>query len=101
MPAVSRLNDMSSGHDACPPVPAVSGSHNVNVNGRPVLRIGDIFAAHGCPVHPVHTPMITTGSTKVFVNGRAIARIGDQIGAGGCPGGHVIAEGSPNVFCSI
>jgi len=35
MPAAVRVNDACSGHDLCPPRPAVSGSPNVFINGRP------------------------------------------------------------------
>ena len=32
MPAVTRVGDNNTGHDACPPTALSSGSPNVNVN---------------------------------------------------------------------
>jgi uncharacterized Zn-binding protein involved in type VI secretion len=69
-----RLGDNNTGHDLCPPVPLVTASENVNVNGKGAGRLGDIYAPHGCPVHPVHQDVILNGSTTVHINGRPAAR---------------------------
>lgn len=83
MPAATRLNDNSTGHDACPPVPLVEGSPNVIINGRPAGRLGDHYASHGCVIHPGHQDVIAAGSSKVVINGRPAARVGDAVSIGG------------------
>jgi uncharacterized Zn-binding protein involved in type VI secretion len=95
MPAVSRLGDNCTGHDACPPRPSNEASPNVFSNGIAVHRQGDGWAAHGCPDHPAHGAVTSQGSPNVFVNGRPIARIGDPVSCGSS-----IAQGSPNVFAN-
>lgn len=89
----ARLGDNCTGHDACPPRPIVEASPNVFINGKRAARLGDMLAAHGCPIHPSHTGYISTGSATVFINGKKAARIGDAVSCGGA-----IAEGSSNVF---
>ena len=93
MPAVTRVTDNNTGHDACPPVHLVSGSPNVFANGLAVCRIGDPYSVHGCIVHVPHTPHLAAGSSSVFVNGIPVSRIGDAVDCGGNA-----AQGSPNVF---
>lgn len=93
MPAVTRLNDKCTGHDACPPVPLVEGSPNVYLNGRPAGRIGVHYSVHGCISHSAHQDVITAGSSKVFINGKPAARIGDAVSLGGA-----VQDGSDNVF---
>lgn len=93
MPAATRLNDNSTGHDACPPVPLVEGSPNVIINGRPAGRLGDHYASHGCVIHPSHQDVIATGSSKVVINGRPAARVGDAVSIGGA-----VQNGSGNVI---
>lgn len=93
MPAATRLNDNSTGHDACPPVPLVEGSPNVIINGRPAGRLGDHYASHGCVIHPGHQDVIAAGSSKVVVNGRPAARVGDAVSIGGA-----VQNGSGNVI---
>ena len=92
MPAVTRVGDNNTGHDACPPTPLSSGSPNVNVNGIPVGRVGDPYLPHGCPAHPAHVGNIASGAPHVFINGLAAGRIGDPVTCGG-----TVAVGSPNV----
>ena len=93
MPAVTRLSDNSTGHDACPGVPLVSGSGNVFVNGRNCGRVGDNYASHSCPDHPPHSGFISSGSSTVFINSIPCGRIGDAVSCGGS-----VAQGSGNVF---
>lgn len=93
MPAQTRLGDNSTGHDACPPVPLVTASDNVFINGKGAGRVGDTYASHSCPAHSPHAGVITSGSSTVFINGRAAGRIGDAVSCGG-----TVAEGSGNVF---
>ena len=93
MPAVTRVGDSNTGHDACPSVPLTAGSPDVFVNGRPVCRVGDSYAVHGCPTHTPHVPHLQQGSPNVFVNGIPVSRIGDAVHCGGS-----VMEGSPDVF---
>ncbi|MBR2519744.1 MAG: PAAR domain-containing protein [Selenomonadaceae bacterium] len=89
----TRLGDVCSGHDSCPPRPLVEGSPNVYINGAPAGRVGDMLAAHGCFIHPAHTGVIASGSSKVYINGRPAGRVGDPVSCGS-----VMAQGSPNVI---
>ena len=93
MPAATRLNDNSTGHDACPPVPLVEGSPNVIINGRPAGRLRDHYAWHGCVIDPGHQDVIAAGSSKVVINGRPAARVGDAVSIGGA-----VQNGSGNVI---
>ena len=93
MPAQTRLGDLDTGHDACPPRSLVTASPDVIVNGKGAGRVGDSYAPHGCDVHPIHTGTIASGSRTVFINGRAAGRIGDPVSCGGS-----VAQGSSNVF---
>ena len=92
MPAQTRIGDLNTGHDACPPVPLNEGSLNVLVNGRKAARVGDKYVAHGCVSHPSHQDYIAQGSSTVFINGIPAGRVGDPVIIGGS-----VAEGSPNV----
>ena len=74
MPAVTRVGDNNTGHDACPPTALSSGSPNV-------------------PAHAPHVGNIAAGAPHVFINGKAVGRIGDPVSCGGS-----VAVGSPNVF---
>lgn len=103
MPAQSRLGDKSfcpadaHGCPACPHIvigPAVGGSPNVMVNGRPALRVGDpgIHAACCGP----NTWSAAAGSGTVRINGKGAHRVGDRDSH--CGGTGQMIEGSPNVF---
>ena len=93
MPAQTRLGDLDTGHDACPPTALITASPNVIVNGRGAGRVGDAYAPHSCPAHPPHSGVIARGSSSVFINGIPAGRIGDPVSCGGS-----VMEGSPNVF---
>lgn len=94
MSAVTREGDMNTGHGTHPPVPLITGSPNVFINGLPCGRQTDTYSLHVDPlgVSP-HTGHISKGSSTVFVNGLPIARVGDSVSCGG-----TVAQGSPNVF---
>jgi len=84
------------GCPACPhPVigPAVCGSPNVNVNGLPVMRLGDpgIHAACCGP----NQWKVAKGSPTVYINGKPLARLGDKTAH--CGGSGNLIQGSPNV----
>lgn len=93
MSAVTRLGDVNTGHDSCPPTPLANASGNVFINGKGCGRLTDSYATHSCPAHSPHVGDVSSGSSTVFVNGLSIARIGDSVSCGGS-----VAEGSPNVF---
>ena len=96
MPPAHRKGDIGSGHGChFPPSAATGGSPNVFVNGKPLMRVGDSYDPHGCPVCPEapHGRKVVQGSRSVFVNGLPAARIGDAIDCGG-----EAQTGSPNVF---
>jgi uncharacterized Zn-binding protein involved in type VI secretion len=98
MPAVARVNDMTStGHGCTTEIALVVGPFSTNVfaNGRAVAFVGSMTDNHtipngGCVPHPPQP--ITSGSSSVFANGIPLARIGDPVDAG------EVIEGSPNVF---
>lgn len=94
MPPCARINDLCTGHGPCyPGRPAVAGSPDVFVNGRNVHRVGDAWAAHGCPKNPTHGSILAAGSSTVFANGLPIGRIGDPVACGSS-----VATGSGDVF---
>ncbi|MGJ8606232.1 MAG: PAAR domain-containing protein [Marivita sp.] len=100
MPPAHRLSDMSSGHKCIvcnvffhPPMPVVQGSPNVSANTLAVMRVGDMYAPHFCPVCKApHPQLLAAGSRSVFVNGIPAGRIGDRVACGG-----QAQSGSPNV----
>lgn len=92
MPQVTRLGDVDTGHDLCPPSPLVGASSNVFINGRGAGRVGDPYAPHGCIDHPPHVGTIASGSSTVSINGRPAGRVGDSVSCGGS-----VAQGSGNV----
>lgn len=93
MPAATRIGDADVTH--CSGMTRAQGSPNVNVNGIPWSRQGDLNTTHLLPGDPCrpHAAPIAVGSTTVFVNGKGAGRIGDAIS--GCTS---VAAGSPNVF---
>lgn len=93
MPAVTRVGDNDTGHDACGGRPLASGSGDVFVNGINCGRQTDSYVPHGCIVHAPHSGVIASGDPTVYVNGLQIGRIGDPVSCGGS-----VAVGSGNVF---
>ena len=91
MPAVTRINDICTGHGCFPSRSNVQGSGNVFVNKLAVHRTGDKWDAHCCST--CHDSVTASGSGTVYVNGKQIARIGDPVACGS-----TIAQGSGNVF---
>lgn len=103
MPAAGRLGDRSrvpADNHGCPGCahpavgPAVSGSPNVNINGRAALRVGD-KGVHAACCGP-NTWEAVTGSSGVFINGKPAHRLRDMDQH--CGGMGQMIEGSPNVF---
>ena len=102
MPGQGRLGDKAKvpidthGCPACPHSgtgPAIQGSPDVRVNGRPALRVGDPGVHTVCC--GANTWTSTTGSATVFINGKAAFRMGDKTQH--CGGIGSLIEGSPNV----
>ncbi len=88
MPPVTRLGDICTGHDSCPPRPNDQASPNVFTNNIPTHRQGDHWT-----VHCSHDSVLASGSGTVFVNNKQVSRIGDPVACGSA-----VAEGSSNVF---
>ena len=103
MPSQGRLGDQaqipadSHGCPACPhPAigPAIGGSGDVNVNGRPALRVGDP-GMHAACCGP-NTWQANAGSGTVKINGKAAHRLGDAVQH--CGGNGQLVEGSSDVI---
>jgi uncharacterized Zn-binding protein involved in type VI secretion len=103
MPGAARLGDKSQvqadahGCPACPHPgigPAIAGSPNVNINGRPAIRVGDpgIHAACCGP----NTWTATKGSGTVMINNKPAHRMNDMDTH--CGGVGKMIEGSSDVI---
>lgn len=75
--------DECTGHDGCPSRKAVEGSPDVFLDGHAVVRLGDRWASHGCPVHAPHEGRVNQASEDVLVNGLPVVRVGDPLDCGG------------------
>ena len=98
-----RLGDKSfvpidaHGCPACPhPAngPAIQGSPNVLVNGRPAIRVGDNGIHMACCGPNMWKAV--SGSATVFINGKPAHRMGDQDRH--CGGSGKLIQGSSNVL---
>jgi len=80
---VIRDGDVSTA-DPCgaPPRASAEFSSNVLANGKGIVRIGDKYIPHPCPLSPPHVGVATGGSSTVLVNGKGAHRIGDAISCG-------------------
>jgi uncharacterized Zn-binding protein involved in type VI secretion len=103
MPSQGRLGDQSfvaADVHGCPACahsaqgPAVSGSPDVLVNGKPALRVGD-NGIHASCCGP-NTWVATAGSGTVLINNKPAHRLGDQDQH--CGGVGQLIEGSPDVL---
>ena len=102
-PEAGRLGDNSKvsgdGHGcpACPHTavgPAILGSPNVYVNGKPALRVDDKGVHAACCGPNMWTA--TAGAPHVFINSKAAHRKGDDDAHCGATG--QLIQGSNNVF---
>lgn len=103
MPGSCRLGDKAQaemdthGAVCCPhPAvtgPAISGSSDVNINGKPALRIEDIGLHMSCCGSNVWKVMKASG--QVFINGSQMVRKGDPTQH--CGGNGKMIEASGNV----
>ena len=103
MPPACRVGDKalcpadSHGKDCCPHTvtgPAVSGSPDVFIDGRPALRVGDP-GVHSACCGP-NTWKTAQGSPKVLINNIPAVRLGDATSH--CGGSGTMVEGSPDVI---
>lgn len=103
MPGQGRLGDKAHvpvdahGCPACPHTaigPAISGSADVFVNGRPALRVQDTGIHAACCGPNIWTAV--AGSATVFINGRPAHRMSDATQH--CSGRGKLIEGSPDVI---
>jgi uncharacterized Zn-binding protein involved in type VI secretion len=103
VPGQGRLGDKAQvpldahGCPACPHPgvgPAIGGSFDVRVNGRPALRVGDPGMHTACC--GANRWSATAGSATVFINGKSAHRMGDETRH--CGGRGQLIEGSPNVM---
>ena len=103
MPKVSRVGDNancpadSHGKKCCShnvTGPATSGSPDVIVNNRQVLRIGDPGVHSSCCGS--NTWVVASGSATVTVNNIPVARLGDATSH--CGGGGNLIAGSGDVI---
>lgn len=103
MPGMGRLGDKSQaavdahGCPVCPHAvvgPAVKGSPDVMVNGKPALRVGDT-GVHAACCGP-NTWTAIKGSATVLINNMPAHRMGDNDMHCGGPG--TLIEGSPDVI---
>lgn len=103
MPGQARLGDKSNcpadahGCPACPHPcvgPAIVGSPDVMVNGKPAIRVDDQGVHAACCGSNMWTAKM--GSSTVKVNNKAAHRMGDQDQH--CGGMGQMIEGSTNVM---
>ncbi len=87
---VVLLGDIGTNHGAFPPTPVIAGSATVQLDGRPLARIGDPLAPHTAPYNSVHPRFIAVGDPSVLVDGQPVALSGDPVTCGGV----VIGTGS-------
>lgn len=75
-----RVGDMSAGHvpTGPGPRPAVTGSPNVNIEGKAAVRVGDKWQGHHTPPFETHA----AGSSKILINGKAAAMTNTLISCG-------------------
>ncbi|MBK8255024.1 MAG: PAAR domain-containing protein [Polyangiaceae bacterium] len=74
--------------------PAVTGSGNVLINGRPALRVDDEGKHADCCGEQSWTAV--RGAPRVLINERKAHRLGDQDAH--CGGSGRLVDGSPNVL---
>lgn len=102
MPSAGRLGDKAlipADAHSCPRCPhtgtgpAIAGSPNVNINGRPALRVNDVGIHAACC--GANQWQAIKGAPAVFINGKAAHRRGDA--ERHCGGVGRLIEGSSDV----
>jgi uncharacterized Zn-binding protein involved in type VI secretion len=92
---VSRIGDITTGHQCYAPSVGVNSARTVFANGVLVHVVGNNFTPHTCG-NDVHADVLVGGSSKVLVEGKPISRLGDVL----APGGALMAEACWTVFAS-
>lgn len=93
MSSIAVVGSMTTGHDACPPVPVIEGIGWITIDGIPVTAVGCKCQGHSCEDHGYHAPIISDGAPFILAEGIRLARVGDPVQWGGCPSPHRIATG--------
>jgi uncharacterized Zn-binding protein involved in type VI secretion len=97
MPGITRFGDNSEAHPGIHGFRAQKvgeGSPNVRINGKKVIRVGDIWVDGHSPTPDDEKVLV--GSPNVRVNGAFVARKGDTIANCGVK----VFQSSPNVFAN-
>ena len=89
---LTRLGDLSLGHDGWPPRPCVTASTTVYTNNIPNHRQFDLWQQH-CNGSSCHDGYLLLGSPTVYTEGLQQSRRFDPISCG-----DQAFEGSPNTF---
>ena len=92
---VSRIKDITTGHQCYAPSVGVTSAKTVFADGLLVHCVGDVFTPHTCGTD-THPDVLVGGSAKVIVEGRLVSRLGDAL----APGGALMAEASWTVFAA-
>jgi len=100
MRALSKLGDLSTGHENYPPTQMITTPVvKTYINGKlaGVVDPSCTFATHskGSSVHPSNTRYPTRSSGKLYIEGYLAAWIGDPLADG-----DEIGEGSMNSFAN-
>lgn len=93
---ITRDGDLTTGHPCFPPRMPVLFSNDVFVNGKGVVREGDLYDVHCCGTS-CHIGNLDKASTQVFANGKGIGRQGDPTS---CSPIEVADKASSDVFAS-
>jgi uncharacterized Zn-binding protein involved in type VI secretion len=98
MPAIARLDDVSTGHGPFPPTkmfvtPVTKTYFNGKLAGVKDAQCKFIVHNSGPVVHPAETRYPSQGASKTYIEGKLAVRIGDMLADG-----DAISQGSPNTF---
>jgi uncharacterized Zn-binding protein involved in type VI secretion len=98
MPAVSRKDDLSTGHGCFSPTPMMVTPVKKTYFNDKLAGVVDSacqFETHSCGIttHSQAERFVSSGASKTFIEGIKAARIGDDINCG-----DAIAEGSEDSF---
>lgn len=92
---VSRIGDITTGHQCYSPSVGVNSAKTVFADGVLVHVVGNTFTPHTCG-DSTHPDVLVGGSVKVLVEGIPVSRLGNIL----APGGALMAEASWTVFAS-
>lgn len=100
MPALSKLGDLSTGHDGYPATKMITTPVvKTFINGKLAGVVSPLctFESHskGASVHPSNTRYPVRSSGKLYIEGYLAAWVGDPLADG-----DTIGEGSTNSFAN-